>query len=107
MTSLVIHGLAAISCYNEIVGVRLIFFALGLSATLFTLILAVVVERAATSWAIPGWATYTTGILCVMLSQVFLMALAFVAVAISNRKSQFFFPLQQYKLLIDAIEPLR
>ena len=28
-TSLVIHGLAAISCYNEIVGVRLIFCSLG------------------------------------------------------------------------------
>jgi len=106
-TALVIHGLSAISCYNEIVGVRLVLTALGLSAALLTSLSAVVLIRLTTPWGIPGWATYTAGILSVMLVQVCLIVLVFAAIAISSRKSHFFFPLQQYKLLINAVEPVQ
>jgi hypothetical protein len=102
-TSLVIHGLAALACYNEIVGVRLLFCAVSFSFVLFLMILAVFVERVATSWAIPGWATYTTGILFIILTEFFLIVMAFVAIAVSSRKSHFFLPLQQYRFLIDEI----
>lgn len=106
LISLVIHGIAAISCYNEIVGVRLIFCLLGLSALLTSLIMAVVIVRLATPWAIPGWATFTVGLLLVLLVEIFLMVLAFAAIAISNRKAHFFFPIQQYKFLIHDIESI-
>jgi len=106
-TSLVIHGLAAMSCYNEIIGVRLIFCSLGLSTLILILILLVLIVRLATPWAVPGWATSAVGIFCVLLSQVFLIVLAFIAVAISSRKSHFFYPLQQYKILIDEINRIR
>lgn len=106
-SSLVIHGLAAIACYNEIVGVRLIFFAAGLSTVILALILGVLVVRLATPWAIPGWATSAIGIFCILLSQAFLIILAFIAMAISSRKSHFFFPLQQYKFLIDEVHRIR
>jgi glycosyltransferase involved in cell wall biosynthesis len=106
-TSLVIHGFAAISCYNEIVGVRLIFCSLGLSALILFLILQVLVIRLATPWAIPGWATMAGGLFCVLLSQVLLAVLAFIAIAIGSRKSHFFLPLQQYKILIDEIDRIR
>jgi hypothetical protein len=106
-TNLVIHGLAAISCYNEVVGVRLIFCSLGLSALIFALIVAVVIVRVATPWAVPGWATSAVGIFCVLLSQAVLIILAFIAMAISSRKSHFFFPLQQYKILIDEVRQIR
>jgi len=107
LVSLVTHGLAAISCYNEIVGVRLIFCSLGLSAILISLIIAVIIIRLATPWAIPGWATFTVGVLLVLLVQVSLMVLAFAAIAISNRKAHFFFPIQQYKFLIRDVELIR
>jgi len=106
-TNLVIHGLAAISCYNETIGVRLIFCSLGLSTMISLLILGVVIVRLATPWAIPGWATSAVGIFCVLLLQAFLIILAFIAIAISSRKSHFFFPLQQYKILIDEIHRIR
>jgi hypothetical protein len=44
---MVIHGLAAISCYNEIVGVRLIFCSLGLSAIILMLIIGILTARLA------------------------------------------------------------
>jgi hypothetical protein len=103
-TSLVIHGLAAISCYNEIVGVRLIFISLGISAAILVLLLGVLFIRLGTSWAIQGWATSAAGIFSILLSQAFLIVLAFMALAISSRKSQFFLPLQQYKIFIDQID---
>jgi hypothetical protein len=100
---LVIHGLAAISCYNETVGVRLLFSSLGIGAILFVLILTVLAVRFSTSWAVAGWATYTVGLLLLMLVQVFLIVVAFVAVAIGSRKANFFLPVQQYRFLIDEI----
>ena len=106
LISLVIHGIAAISCYNEIVGVRLIFCSLGLSAILTSLIIAVILIRLATPWAIPGWATFTVGVLLILLVEISLMILAFAAIAISGRKAHFFLPIQQYKFLIHDIESI-
>jgi glycosyltransferase involved in cell wall biosynthesis len=106
LISLVIHGIAAISCYNEIVGVRLIFCSLGLSAILTSSIMAVILIRVATPWAIPGWATFTVGVLLILLVEISLMILAFAAIAISSRKAHFFFPIQQYKFLIHDIESI-
>jgi glycosyltransferase involved in cell wall biosynthesis len=106
-TSLVIHGLAAISCYNEIVGVRLIFCSLALSFMIMALIAGILVERLATPWAIPVWATSAVGISCVLLSQTFLVILAFIALAVSSRKSNFFLPLQQYKFIIENVQRIR
>ena len=106
LVSLVIHGISAISCYNELVGVRLIFCSLGLSVILTSLIIAVVAIRLATSWAIPGWATFSVGVLLVLLVEAFFMVLAFAAIAISSRKAHFFLPIQQYKFLIHAIESI-
>jgi hypothetical protein len=107
LTALVIHGIAAISCYNEIVGVRLIFCSLGLSAILTLLIIAVIIIRLATPWAIPGWATDAVGVLLILLVEVSLMVVAFAAIAISNRKAHFFSPIQQYKFLIRDVTPIQ
>ncbi len=107
LTSLVIHGLAAISCYNELVGVRLIFCSLGLGALLSLLVVVVVIIRLVTAWAIAGWATFAVGLLLVLLVEISIMVLAFAAIAISSRKAHFFFPIQQYKFLIREIEPVK
>jgi polyisoprenyl-phosphate glycosyltransferase len=106
-TGLVIHGLAAISCYNELVGVRLIFCSLGMGAVLGSLIVAVIIIRLTTHWAIRGWTTFTVGLLLVLLVEISLIVLAFAAIAISNRKANFFFPIQQYKFLIREVESVR
>lgn len=114
LIALVIHAIAAISCYNEVVGVRLIFCSLGLGAVVSLLLITVVGIRIATAWgllsaawAIPGWATDAVGVLMILLAQVFIMVVAFSAIAIANRKAQFFFPIQQYKLLIRDVTPIQ
>src|SRR6266852_3108226 len=61
--SLLVHGLGAISVFSDIVGARL------LALTAFGMVMAVLLIGVAagvrwfTDLAIPGWATYVTGIL--------------------------------------------
>jgi hypothetical protein len=69
--------------------------------------MTVILIRLTTAWAIPGWATFVVGLLLILLVEIFLMVLAFAALAISSRKAQFFFPVQQYKFLIQGIESNR
>jgi len=59
------------------------------------------------SAAVWGVDAYAVGIFSVLLSQAVLVILAFIALAISGRKSHFFFPLQQYKILIDEVHSIR
>src|SRR5918992_28321 len=62
LVSLVVHGLSAMAVFGDRIGVRLlIVVSLGLSFVGGALI-AVISIRLLTSLAIPGWATYVTGI---------------------------------------------
>lgn len=107
LTAMVIHGLAAITCYSEVVGLRLIFATFGLIIAISLVIIGVLVVRLATPWAIPGWTSSVIGISGILLLQSSLIMLAFIAVAIGGRKSHFFFPLQQYRILIDEVHRIR
>jgi hypothetical protein len=88
LVNLVAHGLASITCYNEIVGVRLLCCTLGLALLDVCLIGTVVGIRFFTDYAIPGWATYATGGLLVLLIQSLMLAGVFTFLAISRRTSQ-------------------
>ena len=75
--NLVIHGLSALSVYSEIVGVRLLVASLIMIFLSLLGIVTTVAVRASTDWAIPGWATYTAGILLVVLLQAVMLATLF------------------------------
>ena len=107
LTAMIIHGLAAISCYSEIVGLRLILGTFLLIIAISLVIVGALAVRLATTWAIPGWTTSVMGISAILLLQSLLIMLAFIAVAIGGRKSNFFFPLQQYRVFIDEVRQLR
>lgn len=85
---LVAHGLAAITCYNEIVGVRLLVCTLVLASMFVLLIVAAVAVRLGTTLAIPGWATYVTCSLLLLLFQSLMLGAVFTFIAISRRTIQ-------------------
>lgn len=94
--SLVVHGLSALSVYADTIGVRVL---VGLAAMIgLTAVagVAVVAVRLATSWAVPGWATYTVGLLLVLLVQLSMMAAALVALVLSGRQAATFLPIRDY-----------
>ena len=67
MVSLVAHGLSAMAVFGDRIGVRLLFvIGFGMALSIIGLV-SVFAVRVATDLAIPGWATYLTGILLVMI----------------------------------------
>jgi glycosyltransferase involved in cell wall biosynthesis len=94
--ALVSHGLSAISVFGDIVGVRLLITSLFGSILAGLGIIGVAGVRFLTDWAIPGWATFATGILVIILIQFITIATSFTFVVLSNRTNLGFLPLRDY-----------
>src|SRR3990172_5433762 len=101
--SLVVHGLSALSVYGAVLGVRLLVVATGLVLFLALGILLAIVVRLATTLAIPGWATYTTGILLLMLLQIMIIAVLFVFTILSARASLTFLPIRDHHFFVKRL----
>jgi hypothetical protein len=103
--SLVIHGLSAISVYNEVMGIRMLI--LGAVLTLMDLagIALIVYIRLGTDLAIPGWATFGVGILTILFLLLMMMMVVFVFVSLSGRDTSSFMPKRDYAYFILGIRP--
>ncbi len=99
--ALVSHGLSAISVFGDVVGVRLVIAAVLGSLLSGLGIVAVVLIRLFTDRAVPGWATYTTGIFAIMMIQLITIAVTFTFFMLSNRTNLGFVPLRDYSLFIE------
>jgi glycosyltransferase involved in cell wall biosynthesis len=98
--SLVVHGLSALSVYGDVIGVRLLVVATALVLLLALGILLAIVIRFTTTLAIPGWATYTTGILLLILLQILIIAGLFVFTILSGRASLTFLPIRDHHFFV-------
>lgn len=96
LVSLVVHGLSAMAVFGDRIGVRLlIVVAIGMALSILG-IFTVVCVRLATELAIPGWATYTAGLLLVMFLQMLLVVVVFVFVILAARNSVSVIPSRDY-----------
>jgi glycosyltransferase involved in cell wall biosynthesis len=103
---LVTHGLGAISVFGDVVGVRLLIGSVVGSFLAFLGIAVVVITRLFTNQAIPGWATYASGTLAVILIQCITIAAGFTFFMLSNRTNLGFLPLRDYPLFVADIVDL-
>ncbi|MFP5235403.1 MAG: glycosyltransferase [Acidobacteriota bacterium] len=106
ITSLVTHGLSGIASFQETVATRIL---IANTVCLFLLLLAlglVVGVRLFTSMAVPGWATYTVGIIAILFTQVLAVSFSLVFSLISNRSSTAFIPSRDCAFFIDRLHPL-
>ena len=101
--ALVTHGLSAISVFGDIVGVRLLIGSLVGSLLAMVGILIVIMIRLFTNQAIPGWATYATGILAIILVQFITIATSFTFMILSTRTNLGFVPVRDYGLFIAEV----
>jgi polyisoprenyl-phosphate glycosyltransferase len=99
--ALVTHGLSAISVFGDIVGVRLLIGSLAGSLLAGLGIILVAVIRFYSNWAIPGWATYATGTLAIIMIQLIAIATSFTFFVLSNRTNLGFMPLRDYSLFVE------
>jgi glycosyltransferase involved in cell wall biosynthesis len=99
--ALVSHGLSAISVFGDIVGVRLLIASLAGSFLAALGIVLVGGIRLFTNLAIPGWATYATGTLAIIMIQLIAIATSFTFFVLSNRTNLGFVPLRDYSLFVE------
>jgi len=103
---LIMHGISGIATFHDVVATRLLVASIGLVA-LLTLGLGIVVTvRFATALAIPGWATYTAGLLLVLAIQVASVAFSLVLSLISGRTTATFIPCRDYAGFVAGTLPL-
>jgi glycosyltransferase involved in cell wall biosynthesis len=98
--SLVTHGLSAISVYGDTVGVRLL---LGTSILILLSLVGVLIVagvRIFTDLAIPGWATYVSALLLIILMQAVVLSLFFIFLVLNNRNNAGFLPAKDYQYFI-------
>ncbi|MGA8878467.1 MAG: glycosyltransferase [Candidatus Korobacteraceae bacterium] len=98
--ALVSHGLSAMSVFGEVVGVRVLIGSLAGCLLAGVGIFVVVAIRLFTNWGIPGWATYATGILAIIMFQFITIAASFTFFMLSNRNNLGFVPFRDYSLFI-------
>jgi hypothetical protein len=104
LVALVVHGLSAMAVFGDRIGVRLlIVVSLGMVLAGGALI-GVVGIRLLTTLAIPGWATYVSGILLLMLTQMLLIVLVFAFVILAARDTASFIPGRDYIYFTNGVQ---
>jgi polyisoprenyl-phosphate glycosyltransferase len=104
---LVMHGLNAISVYADVVLLRVMLGA-GILAGLVVLgIAGIIAIRLGTDWAIPGWASYLTASLTIILLQALLISAMALFQLTSLRSVKTFIPaLDAMSLVVGAPMPI-
>src|SRR5712691_4138002 len=84
--SLLVHGLTAISVFSDQVSARLLAASACLAGLALAMIALTVGIRLGTGFAVPGWATYTVGLLVIVVVQLLTFGALFVF-TIGSRRS--------------------
>lgn len=103
LTSLVAHGLSAISVFGDVVGARMLIACFLASIFAILGIFLVAYIRFFTNQGIPGWATFAAGILGILLLQLVTAASTFTIFTLSTRTNLGFIPARDYSWFIDHI----
>lgn len=99
---LIVHGLSAISVFGDVVGVRLLILSAAVGVLSVVLVFAALVIKFFTPLAVPGWATYTVGLLLLLLGQCVLLSLIFTFSVLYSRGQSSFVPLRDCPIYIHA-----
>ena len=102
-SALVIHGLSALAVFGDVVALRLLCATGSVMVLLLLALCATLAVRLFSGLAIPGWATYTTGMLLVLLSQMAMMSFLLVFVVLSSRAGSTFIPARDYKSFVKGV----
>jgi hypothetical protein len=100
-TSLIVHGMSAISVFGETVAVRLLCVVSFLM--LFTIggLVTSMLIRFCTHLSIPGWATNLTGILGIVVLNLLLLAIFSVLMMLNSRDRLSFLPIRDWQYFIE------
>jgi hypothetical protein len=103
LVALVVHGLSAMAVFGDRIGVRLLILVSVAMSFVSIALVTVIGIRLLTTLAIPGWATYVTGILLVILIQMLMIVLVFAFIILTGRNTASIFPNRDYVHIADAV----
>ena len=104
--SLLLHGLGSIAVFAPIVGTRMLIVFSEFTLLFFVGILCIFSIKFFTDLAIPGWATYTTGILGLLIFQSLSLSLLFIFFILNSKNPSQPMPKQNYFLFIKGCEKI-
>ena len=104
--ALAIHGLSALSAFSDRIGARVLVASLVAILIAAVGLAAVFAIRIFTDAAIPGWATFTTGLLLVLGVQFATFMFSFCFSILNGRDSATFIPARDHGFFIDRVERL-
>ncbi len=105
--NLVVHGLSALFASYEVVSTRLLVATVSLTLAFSCLLLVVVGIRFFTHLAIPGWATFTGGLLFVLVAQSLGALLTITFSVMMSRNTLGFLPIRDYPYFVADCNPLQ
>jgi polyisoprenyl-phosphate glycosyltransferase len=103
--ALVVHGLSAISVYSDVVFTRLVMGASALAAAALAAMATVVGVRLLTTLAVPGWATFSVGLLLIVLLQSVMFVIALTVLMLGSRQHATVVPRRDYSYYIGDVLP--
>ncbi|MBE9166030.1 glycosyltransferase [Pleurocapsales cyanobacterium LEGE 06147] len=104
--SLVTHGLSAISVQADIVGVRLLVASCLLIFFTIISIIAVISIKFTTDLAIPGWTSYTVGLLFIITMQALMVSISLIFLILVGRNYTSFLPQRDYHYFILGLQEI-
>ena len=106
IVSLVVHGLAGISTFYETVATRILLASVSCVLLLCSVLGVVFGIKFYTNLAIPGWATFTSGLLLVLLIQIASTSFSLVFLLINTRLNMTFVPARDYRIFAESVETI-
>lgn len=103
-TSLILHGMSAISVFLDFTAVRILLFASGMIGFSVIGVVLVFYFKFVLNQATPGWATTVVSGLFIVFIQGFFIALFILFMVLSGRRYTSFIPYYGYKKFIDEVE---
>lgn len=105
--SLVRHGLHALAVHSEVIAVRSLVIASVLSVIGLGLLAVIVGIRLFTNLAVPGWATYASAFILIILLQVLSITFSIALHSFSDSNSMSFLPVRDYMYFVRIVHKLR
>lgn len=104
--SLILHGLSAISVFNDTIGVRMV---VGLTMVLMGgvgALIGTIGMRIWTDYNIPGWTSIIGTAIIIILIQLFSLTIGFIFQILGTRNSIQFIPIKDSQVYVDYLEDL-
>jgi polyisoprenyl-phosphate glycosyltransferase len=104
--TLVVHGLSAVAVYSDVVFTRLITATGCLAALSLVGLLAVMAVRLGSNLAIPGWATYASGMLLLVLLQAVTFVISLTFLILGARQHATVIPRRDYGFFVAGVSDI-